>query len=459
MSVHWVACKGAAGPAHYQCATVMVPRDPSHPGSGTIAMALDRHPASGQKIGSLLVNPGGPGASGVDTLPTLVAQMPKSLLQRFDVVGFDPPGVGRTAPIDCLDSQALSTYFSTDPEPQTATGLDALIAGDRTFGAGCLAHSRAELPFVSTVDAARDMDIVRQDLGDAKLTYLGYSYGTLLGAVYAELFPTHVRALVLDGALDPALPVITELEQQAASLDKQLQQFFSWCAGRSSCAWKPRGSLPAAFQAMLSQSRTNPLPVQHSTRTVGPAAFLYGTAAALYDTSTWTDLAISLEDASLGDGTDLLRLFDAYTERNADGSYGNLFEANEAVNCLDAPSPSVAQVEAAAPQASAAAPVFGLQNLYSQLGCALWPVPATGTVGPIHADGSPPILVVGSTGDPITPYAWAQSLAAQLQHGVLLTRVGDGHTGYRASRCIRDDVDRYLIDLTVPAPGTRCNSD
>jgi pimeloyl-ACP methyl ester carboxylesterase len=423
-------------------------------------MALDRHPASGKKIGSLVVNPGGPGVSGVDALPGLVAQMPKSLQQRFDVVSFDPPGVGRTAPIDCLDSQGLSTYFNTDPEPQTPAGLDALIASDRTFGSGCLVHSRAELPFVSTVAAARDMDIMRQDLGDAKLTYLGYSYGTLIGAVYAELFPTHVRALVLDGVLNPALPVITDLEQQAASLDTQLQQFFAWCAGqsRSSCPWKPGDSLGSAFQSMLSQSRANPLPVQHSPRTAGPAAFLYGTAAALYDTSTWTDLAISLDDASRGDGTDLLKLFDAYTERSADGSYGNLFEANEAINCLDAPSPSVAQFEAAAAQAKAAAPVFGLQNLYSGLGCAVWPIPATGTIGPIHANGAPPILVVGSTGDPITPYAWAQSLAGQLQHGVLLTRVGDGHTAYRASSCIRDKVDRYLIDLAVPPPGTRCQS-
>jgi len=421
-------------------------------------MALDRHPASGKKIGSLLVNPGGPGASGVDTLPTLVGQMPKSLLQRFDVVSFDPPGVGRTAPIVCLSSQDLSAYFNTDPEPQTPAGLETLIAADRSFGSGCLARSQAELPFVSTVAAARDMDIIRQDLGDAKLTYLGYSYGTLLGAVYAELFPTHVRALVLDGAVDPALPVVTELEQQAASLDNQLQQFFAWCAGKSSCPWKPHDSLASAFQSMLAQSRTNPLPVQHSSRTAGPAAFLYGTAVALYDTSTWTDLAISLEDASLGDGTDMLKLFDAYIERNANGSYSNLFEANEAINCLDAPSPPVAEVEAAAAQAKAAAPVFGLQNLYSQLGCATWPIPATGTVGPIHADGAPPILVVGSTGDPITPYTWAQSLAGELQHGVLLTRVGDGHTAYRASSCIRDKVDRYLIDLTVPAPGTRCKS-
>jgi pimeloyl-ACP methyl ester carboxylesterase len=436
----------------------MVPRNPTHPDGTMIGMALDRHRATGSKVGSLLVNPGGPGASGVDALPALVAHMPADLLARFDVVGFDPPGVARTAPITCLEPAGLAQYFHIDPAPPTSAGLAALVATDRTFAAGCQARSAAELPYVSTVDAAEDLDLVRAALGDSKLTYLGFSYGTLLGATYAGLFPTHVRALVLDGALDPALPTIDLLDQQAASIDGQLQLFFRTCAQQASCPWRPGGDPTAAFDALVAKVRATPLPAQHTTRTVGPAELLYGTAVTLYSTASWNDLAYALQAAGKGDGTDFLQLFDVYTGRQPDGSYNNLFEANAAINCLDAPAPSLATIAAAAPAAEAAAPIFGLQNLDSEATCSVWPVPATGRIGPIGAPGSPPILVVGSTGDPITPYRWAQSLAGELAHGVLLTRVGDGHTGYQSSSCIRQAADKYLITLAPPPAGTRCPS-
>jgi pimeloyl-ACP methyl ester carboxylesterase len=434
----------------------MVPRDPLNPALGQIGMALDRRPASGHKIGSLLVYPGGPGESGVDFLPDAVAMMPAQLRQRFDVVGFDPPGTGRTAPIACLDQSGLDRYFHLDPEPSTPAALAATIAGDRTFASGCESLSAQELPYVSTVDAAMDLDVVRQALGDAQLTYLGFSYGTYLGAVYAELYPSRVRALVLDGALDPALPVITELDQQAAALEGQFDQFSANCAATPSCPWKAGPDPMGSFEALLARVRATPLPARKTSRTVGPAELLYGTGAALYFTDTWGTLAKALAQATSGDGTGLLALFDSYTQRSSDGTYGNLFEANAAVNCLDVPAPTIAQIEAAAPVAEAAAPVFGVQNLYSELNCSVWPVAATGKVGPLHAPGAPPIVVVGSTGDPITPYAWAQALAGELDRGVLLTRVGDGHTGYGTSSCIRAAVDSYLIDLKVPAAGTRC---
>ena len=458
-TVQWAPCTGSAGPAKYECATVQVPRNPSNPSQGTISMAIDRLPATGQKIGSLLVNPGGPGASGVDSLPILVAAMPADLLARFDVVGFDPPGVGRTAPIVCLDSAGLQSYYHVDPEPTTPDGLNALLNADRSFASGCQARSGDELPYVSTADAARDMDVLRRDLGDAKLSYLGFSYGTFLGATYAELFPKNVRAMVLDGAEDPALSVVDELNQQAAGLDNQLQKFFAWCAARSSCQWKPAGDPTAAFEALLAKVKATHLPARKTTRTVGPSELIYGTAVTLYSTTTWSDLGLALGAAAHGDGTYLLELFDAYTGRNADGSYDNLFEANAAINCLDQPAPSLPAIQSAQPKAEAAAPVFGLQNLLSELTCSVWPVPATGRGGPIHAAGSAPIVVVGSTGDPITPYQWAQGLAAELENGVLLTRVGDGHTAYRSSSCIRSAVDAYLIGLTVPPRGTRCASD
>jgi pimeloyl-ACP methyl ester carboxylesterase len=455
-SVHWVKCKGGAGPAKFQCATILVPRDPQNPARGTISMALDRRPASGPKIGSLLVNPGGPGVSGVDELPTIVAAMPSSLLARFDVVGFDPPGVDRTAPITCLNSAGLAHYFHADPAPASQAGINTMLADDRAFAQGCESLSGAELPFVSTVDAAMDMDVIRKDLGDSKLTYLGFSYGTFLGATYADLYPTHLRAMVLDGTLDPALPVLTVVEQQSASLDSQLHQFFAACRASPGCPWKPGPDPAAAFNALLARVRTSPLPVPHTSRTVGPAEFLFGVAWGLYFTDTWGFLAAALNQAGHDNGQDLLKLFDNYTGRNADGTYSNLFEANAAIDCLDAPAPTLAAIQAAMPTVTAEAPVFGRTELYGAVGCTLWPVAATGKVGPIHAAGAPPIVVVGSTGDPITPYAWAQDLARQLDSGVLITRVGDGHTAYQVSPCIRNDVDRYLIDLTPPAAGTRC---
>jgi pimeloyl-ACP methyl ester carboxylesterase len=353
----------------------------------------------------------------------------------------------------------MAQYFHQDPAPTTTAGFDALVAEDKTFASGCETRSAPELPYVSTVDAAMDMDVLRQALGDAKLTYLGFSYGTSLGATYAGLYPTHVRAMVLDGAVDPDLPVITDLDQQSASLDGELRQFFTSCASDSKCPWRPNGDPETAFLNLLARVRSSPLPVPGTSRTVGPSELLYGTAAALYSTATWRDLGYALAQASSGDGTTLLELFDSYTGRNPDGSYSNLFEANAAINCLDAPAPNLAQILAAAPTAQSLAPVFGVQNLYSEAGCSVWPVPATGHIGPIHAAGSPPIVVVGSTGDPITPYAWAQALASQLQHGVLLTRVGRGHTAYRASSCVRSAVDNYLIAVTPPSAGTTCPSD
>jgi pimeloyl-ACP methyl ester carboxylesterase len=422
-------------------------------------MAIDRHPATGAKIGSLLINPGGPGASGVDALAELVPRMPANLLSAFDVVGFDPPGVARTAPITCLDSAALNQYFHVDPAPVTPAGFQAAVAADRTFAAGCEAHSGAELPYVGTADAARDMDVLRAALGDSKLSYLGLSYGTLLGATYAGLFPTHVRAMVLDGALDPALPTIPQLNEQAVSIEGELQQFFAACAAQPSCPWKPAGSPTAAYEALIAKVRAKPLPARGTSRTVGPSELLYGTAVTLYSTSTWSDLANALQAASAGDGTGFLELFDSYTGRASNGTYSNLFEANAAVNCLDAPAPSLAALSAAAPAAAVAAPIFGVLNLDSEAGCSVWPLPATGRIGPIRAAGSPPIVVVGSTGDPVTPYSWAQSLSRQLADGVLLTRVGSGHTAYLNSSCIRTQVGRYLIGLAPPPAGTRCNSD
>jgi pimeloyl-ACP methyl ester carboxylesterase len=462
-ALHWGACHDPAIPQGYQCATLRVPLDGEERGAAgpTIGLALDRHRATGpHRIGSLLVNPGGPGVSGVDALPAIVDMLTPTLRADFDIVGFDPPGVGASDPVTCLGPAALSAYLHLDPAPTTAAGLSALVAGDRSFAAGCRRRSGAVLAHVSTVAAARDMDRIRAAVGDSALTYLGFSYGTFLGATYAQLYPHRVRAMVLDGALDPTLSATAEIDAQSVAIDGDLTALEASCAGSSSCAWKaPRGTtLAGAFSRLLARVRAHPLPTG-TARSVGPAELLYGTAAGLYSTTTWPMVESALAQASAGQGGQLLDLFDSYTGRLADGGYDNTIEAETAVNCLDAPVPSVPQLEADARQVRASAPVFGPLDVLSEISCAVWPVAATGRPHAITAAGTPPVVVVGSTGDPVTPYAWAEHLASQLSRGVLLTRVGEGHTGYAASSCVRAAVDRYLVGLRPPPAGTRCPSD
>jgi pimeloyl-ACP methyl ester carboxylesterase len=457
--LHWSACSATAGPSGYQCATVQVPLDYADPARGTIGIALDRHRATGSRTGSLLINPGGPGVSGVDYLPDFMTEVQPSVAEHFDIVGFDPRGVGRSDPVVCGTGPELDAELSVDPSPPTAAGFAALVTADRRLAAGCEARSGRILPYVGTVDAARDLDAIRAALGDAKLTYLGFSYGTYLGAVYASLFPTHIRAMVLDGALDPALGPVATIDAQSAALDRELAAFFASCA-KGDCGWHPSGSLAADFDALVTGVRAHPLPVAGTGgRSVGPAALLYGAAAALYSPSSWPVLGQALSELQGGRGADILSLFDDYVGRNADGTYANTVEAETAVDCMDAPAPTLAQIRADAATTEREAPVFGLLDLYSEASCSVWPVAPSNRPAAVHADGSPPIVVVGSTDDPVTPYVWAEALAGQLTRGVLLTRDGYGHTGYGFSSCVRSDVDRYLETLAPPARGTTCASD
>jgi len=434
-----------------------VPLDYRRPALGSIGLAIDRRRASGTKVASLLVNPGGPGESGVDLLGYEVSFMSTAILEHFDVVGFDPRGVGRSDPVTCSDGPGLDRYFDLDPAPTTGAGFVALVNAARSFGLGCQSRSGAILPYVSTDNAARDMDQIRQAVGDAKLSYLGFSYGTLLGATYAELFPLSIRAMALDGVIDPAVDPVTANMAQAAAFEKQLDAFLADCAAKPTCAWRPGGDLRVAFDALMARIRTSRLPGSGG-RSLGPGEAFLAVASPLYDTASWPALAYALNLASRGSGAGLLRLSDQYLQRRPDGSYANVLEAFAAVNCLDEPWPSAEVLRQDAPAAAKIAPDFGVADLYGGLTCSLWPLAATGRPHAIKAAGSPPIVIVGSTGDPATPYSAAQSMAGELDHGVLVTRVGDGHTGYRSSACVRRVVDAYLVDLTVPATGTRCST-
>jgi pimeloyl-ACP methyl ester carboxylesterase len=456
--VSWKPCTGNQGPDGDDCATVMVPLDYTKATGTKIGIALARQAATGSKIGSLIMNPGGPGASGVDGLDYLASLLSPADLAHFDIVTFDPRGVARSDGVRCETGPQLDQFIHLNPAPTTEAGFQQLLAAARAFAAGCEARSGAILPFVGTINAARDMDEIRSAVGDAKLTYMGFSYGTFLGATYAELFPTHIRAMVLDGALDPAADPITSNTIQAAGFDQQLGAFFAYCTGNTLCPWKPGRALRTDYDALIARIVANPLPGDGS-RTLGPGEAFFAVAEELYDQTLWPALATGLANADAGDGALLLEYSDEYTQRNSSGAYTNSLEANNAISCVDQPWPRDPTVlQRGAVTAKQKAPEFGVADLYGALTCTAWPAPPTSSPHAISAAGSPPIVVVGSTGDPATPYADAVALAGQLQHGVLLTRVGDGHTGYRSSACIRSHVDSYLVSLTVPASGIRCPS-
>ena len=460
----WQACPDADAQSFVttaaQCATIQVPLDYANPAAGTISLALDRIPAADQKarIGSLLVNPGGPGGSGLDYAKAADRIVGKPLLDRFDLIGFDPRGVGESTPVKCLSDAQLDTFIALDPAPDTAAEVAAAEQQAKLLADGCEAESARLLPHVGTPDAARDMDVIRSVVGDAKLNYLGKSYGTFLGATYAGLFPARVGRVVLDGAIDPSLSSDQLDLGQAGGFQTAVEAFLAdWVGDGGS----PLGDTVATAQAKLGQLlagvSAKPLPTGTDRQLQSGQAFL-GVVAPLYDRQSWPALRAALVQLSQGRGDDLLRFSDLYSDRGESGYTSNANEVIYAVNCLDRPEDeTTAQVEALVPAFEKASPVFGAALAWSSLPCSDWPVhPARGPAR-ITAPGAAPILVVGTTRDPATPYAWAVSLAEQLSSGVLLTRDGDGHTGYfMGNACIDAKVETYLLDGTPPADGTRC---
>jgi pimeloyl-ACP methyl ester carboxylesterase len=425
-----------------------VPLDYAHPAAGTIDIALNRKPATDQanRIGSLLVNPGGPGASGVQFVRDDVTAL-KDLNQRFDLVGFDPRGVGQSSPVRCLDATQEAAYDALDSVADDPQEKQALIDSYKQFGAGCEQLSGRILPFVDTVSAVRDMDAIRSALGDAKLTFLGYSYGTFMGETYAALFPTRVRAIVLDGVVDPKLSAMDSQLAQTAGFEQDLQAFLADCPARPSCSWAHPGSPQATLTALMQRIDSTPIPV--GNRTLTRALALTAVAAAMYDTSSWTTLDQALTLAEQGSGRVLLAIADFY--------YAQVnFDAFTVISCLDRPTPTdVTAYDALGPAFIKASPLFGPADQYGGLQCAYMPVKATGQAGPLTAEGAPPILIVGATGDPATPYSGALSVHQQLAGSVLLTRQGNGHTSGN-DPCSTKAENDYLISLTLPADGTVC---
>ncbi|MFB7848873.1 MULTISPECIES: alpha/beta hydrolase [unclassified Streptomyces] len=448
----------------FQCATMKAPLDYAEPDGDEIDLAVSRKKATGpgKRIGSLLVNPGGPGGSAIDYLQGYAAiGYPAPVRARYDMVAVDPRGVARSEPVECLTDPQMDTYTQVDQTPDDAAEITGLSSAYERFASGCEKRSGTILPHVSTVETARDMDMLRALLGDEKLHYVGASYGTFLGATYAGLFPGRVGRLVLDGAMDPSLPSVEMNRDQTAGFETAFQSFAADCVKKADCPLGTTSTADAAtrLKRLFADLDVHPIETGDSRRLTESLATT-GVIAAMYDESAWPQLREALAAAQDGDGSGLLSLSDSYYERQPNGTYANLMFANAAVNCLDLPPAftDAEDVERAVPGFEKASPVFGRAFAWAALNCAHWPTPPTGTPHRIEAKGAAPIVVVGTTRDPATPYKWAESLAGQLSSGTLLTYSGDGHTAYgRGSDCIDTAINTYLLEGTPPDDGKKCS--
>lgn len=450
----WSDCGGG-----FQCATLAVPRDHSGATAGTVNLALIRKPAPDRstRIGSLVVNPGGPGSSGVEFVREGASAFPDELLARFDLVGFDPRGVNASTGIRCIDN--LDPRANLDPSPDDAAELQALLDDAQEYAAQCATRNEALLAHLSTDDVVEDLELIRASLGDEQLTYLGFSYGTLIGSLYADRYPERVRAMALDGALDPRHDLETVRAEQSVAFEAALGRFLADCAART-CAFDHGAGTAAAFDALMQSIDADPLPTSRTfdRRLVGPGLAEFAVLAALYSQAYWRGLEFALASAEQGDGALLILLADPFRGRKANGSYSNQLDAYTAINCLDYPArTNPASYTELATRLADAAPHFAGLVSYNDLACAYWPTPPTRTPGPVSADGAPPIVVVGTTGDPATPYAWAESLAEQLDSGVLVRNEGEGHTGFLSSVCVYDLIADYLVSADPPPAGTVCD--
>ncbi|MCX5445957.1 alpha/beta hydrolase [Streptomyces nigrescens] len=454
----WRPCSVAG----FECATMKAPLDYAKPSADTdlkLAVARKKATGPGSRIGSLQVNPGGPGGSAIDYLQQYAPQ-PAPVRARYDLVAMDPRGVDHSEPVECLTDKQMDRYTQTDVTPDSPAEVNKLISAYRSFAKGCASRAGKLLSHVSTIEAARDMDVLRAVLGDKKLTYVGASYGTFLGATYAGLYPSRVGRMVLDGAMDPALDSRTVNLNQTAGFNTAFSAFAADCIKHKDCPLGTTSVEDAGRQLSALFKKLDAHPVATGEeRKLTESLATTGVVAAMYDERAWPVLREYLAQAKAGNGRGLLTLSDSYYERDPNGTYANQMYANPAVNCLDLASAfnGPDQVRAALPSFRKASPVFGENFAWAALNCAYWPVKPTGTAHRIEAKGAAPILVVGTTRDPATPYTWAKALAAQLSSATLLTYEGDGHTAYgRGSQCIDTAINNYLLKGTVPPKGKRC---
>ena len=471
--VSWHACakKGMAEATSGQdtgftCAKVKVPLDYDNPGGQTIEIAVKKRAAGGDSIGSLFVNPGGPGGSGIDLVDEAGSYFSKKLTSSYDVVGFDPRGVGASTAVDCLTDAELDAERAGANDPATPSA-SATEERAQKMGEACTSKTSTSglLDHIDTISVARDLDILRAVDGQQALTYLGYSYGTYLGATYAELFPANTGRLVLDGAVDPSLSAEQLALGQAKGFEASLRAYVESCQS-SKLGCPLSGDVDSGVSQVrefLESTKTAPVPTSDSKRPLTYDLAVYGVLGSMYQTQAWPSLTLGLSQAmgkeGKPDGSALLKLADLVSSRESDGTYSNNgAEALMAVNCLDYPvQGDNASWEKNAKAIKETSPTFGSQLLYPDAYCQGWGHTSSRKREKITASGAAPILVVGTTGDPATPYAWAQALAEQLESGQLMTWEGDGHTAYgRSNDCVKKAVDTYLLNGTMPDKGLTC---
>lgn len=448
----------------FECGSLVVPLDYANPDAKTLTLLLVKGHLVGAPDGAtpLVINPGGPGGSGANAGIGLAYELPLELMKSYDVIGFDPRGVGESAPVQCIGDKQRDELAASDPTPDDAAEEKQYFDDLIDFSKACAA-AYPGLEYINTVATARDLDQIRDALGEQKLTYLGYSYGTELGAAYAVLFPDKVGRFVLDGAVDLTIDEATAAEQQLAGFEQAFQRFVDDCIAKGSgCPIAPDPQARAL--ELMSASDGSPIPSTSDGRKATEGIVRTAFAAALYDEASWPDLAAAIQAALNGDSAKLFELADAYNGRYEDGTdvmWTNIVDANTTISCNDSVDTATdAEAEAEAKKLSeewaAKYPVFGESFGWGQVGCAGWdqrrhPLPE------VNAPKTDPILVVGTKNDPATPYSGAVNLAAALgpQTG-LLTYDGDGHTAFPSTECVNNAVLAYLKDGTMPAPGSSC---
>lgn len=460
MMLDWAPCDvDAADPfTTIECATLRVPIDHADPTSSTIDIAVARVPASGspsERIGSLVFNPGGPGGSGIEILEFLPLTMSGEISRRFDLVGFDPRGVAASTAVECpVEFDDAITLLPAGDD----AGWEQLVAATQDDLASCTDESIDIAPYLGTNNAARDLDVLREALGDDQLSYVGYSYGTRLGATYAELFPRRVRALVLDAGVKPT-DDFDELDgEQGNGFDSALENFAAACDADADCVLRDLGPTLEVYRDLVDEiAEVGSFPTDDPDRRLEPGELALGVVASLYSKETWPFLAQALFVAEVEqDGSLLQALGDRLVGRQPDGSYDNSQMAGWFINCADDPErPTLDEQRAAAEEAAARSTYFG-DLLRADTGCVGIPESAEplliGT-----AEGAAPIVVIGNTGDPATPFEWSVELADTLESAVLYRVEAEGHTAYGSIDCVTDDIDAYLVDLVVPADGAGCS--
>jgi pimeloyl-ACP methyl ester carboxylesterase len=450
----WTGCGG-----RQQCGWLTVPVDWAAPAGDTLRIRVARIRAGDDQVGALVFNPGGPGVSAVKYLKFAESLWSKKIRSAYDQVAFDPRGVGESEPVRCLPDSQLDAYVAADSTPDDPAEVASTVATAKTFSQACVANSGELIRHVDTISVIRDLDVLRAALGQKLLVFHGTSYGTFVGAWYAQTFPWRVGRFLLDSAVDPSLTSAQYSEGQARGFSRALRAFLQDCLDGRNCP--VRGTQEQALQQvgdLVRQADSAPLRTQ-TDRRLTQTQMILGIGQALYSTTLWESLKVGLKEALAGDGTTLLALADEYLERDKDGRYGQTLAANPSMYCLDfGDRRSVDQLKAEAARLLVKYPPLGDSIGWGALSCTLWPVPAVLEPQKLAAPGAAPILVVGTVDDPATPYEWAEGLALQLSSGRLLTWTGHQHTAYRqGSRCIDQAVDDYLLQGTLPAEGTRCS--